>query len=221
MRTLLPLLPAGLLAACTGGLVDQGGVNGDLDGFNGVRMSDYFPQDGLRDAEYINDDAAVPFTLLVEKVSPVENVDGVEVVTWEWSRDDTGARLGAVKWSSVSGDGIHIHAWADGEGAFTTFDTPVAFTDDDDFMETGDSVATTTDGLTFSATFVGLEDCPVAWGMAWEDCAHVRLDDGDGDDATGPLFAGDYWLAPSWGPAWMAVTGYAKWDLAHYDWAAG
>ncbi|MDP2314076.1 MAG: hypothetical protein Q8P41_14335 [Pseudomonadota bacterium] len=190
--------------------------------FPGTKMSPYFPMDGGRQAEYNNEDpTGVPWQLVVEKIEPVEMVDEEEVVTFEWSNHDTGEIVGAVKWSASSGDGIKIHAFSVGTGDFTTFDTPVLVSDDDDLMLRDDTVTTETNGYTFTATLVGFEDCTVDWGLDWEDCAHINLDDGDGDDTTGPIFAGDYWLVQRYGPAWMQLTGYEeKWNLAHYDWDA-
>ena len=189
--------------------------------FQGTKMSPFFPMDGERQAEYVNEDVdGTPWQLFVEKIEPVERVDEEDVVTFEWSRDDTAEIVGAVKWSSSSGKGIKIHAYAVGVDDFITFDTPVNVTDDDDLMLRGESVTTETNGYTFTATLVGFEDCPVQWGIEWEDCAHITLDDGDGDDAAGPIFSGDYWLVQRYGPAWMQLTGFEeKWNLAHYDWS--
>lgn len=200
-----------LLVACDGGLVD----------YKGTQMSEFFPYDGSRQAEYFNEDVDnVDWKLVVEKVEPVEQIGAYEVVTFEWSNYSTGEIVGAVKWSSSSGDGIHIHGYSVGTGDVTTFDPPIAFTDDDDYMKAGESVTTQTGGMTFTATFVGVEDCPVQWGLEWEDCLHIELDDGDGDDSAGPIFAGDYWLVQRYGPAWMHLTGYSeKWNLARYDWS--
>ena len=207
------LLSLALFVGCTGSSTD----------FPGTRMSDFFPMDGERQAEYVNEDHDnIPWQLAVAKVEPIERVDDEDVVTFEWSNYDSGELVGAVKWSSSSGNGIKIHAYADytgGSSDFITFDTPVLVTDDDDTMKRDESVVTETNGYTFTATLVGFEDCPVNWGLDWEDCAHITLDDGDGDDMVGPNFAGDYWLVQRYGPAWMHLTGYAeKWNLAHYDW---
>lgn len=204
------LLSLAVLSAC----------NGDTTKFPGTKMSPYFPMDGARQAEYVNDDVeGTPWKLVVEKIEPVERVDEEEVVTFEWSRDDTGELVGAVKWSASSGDGIKIHAYAEGTGDFITFDTPVLVTDDDDTMMRDQEVVTETNGYTFTATYIGPEDCPVQWGVEWVDCLHISLDDGDGDDMAGPIFSGDYWLVQRYGPAWMHLTGYdEKWNLADYDW---
>ena len=199
------------------------GCSGSSTTYGGTTMSPFFPQDGDRQAEYINEDATnIAWKLVVEKITPVEMIDETEVVTWEWSRSDTGEVVGAVKWSSNGQTGIKIHGYElPGEDA-VMFDTAIAFSDEDDDMLSGESVVTETNGWTVTSTLVGKEDCPVNWGMDWEDCVHMTLDDGDGDDMVGLPFAGDYHLVARYGPAWMHLTGYAeKWNLADYDWSGG
>lgn len=188
--------------------------------FRGTQMSEFMPFDGERQAEYINEDADnVPWKLVVEKVEPTSMQDGVELVTMEWSRDDTGEVVGSVIWSSTEGDSVLIHGYAVGAESPTMFDTPIWFTDDDDLMKVGESVTTETNGYTFTSTFIEMTDCPVNWGLEWTGCVHMKLDDGDGDDNAGPIFAGEYWLVERYGPAWMLLTGYSDiWNLAHYDW---
>jgi hypothetical protein len=204
----LLLLP--LAVACTG----------NAPTYQGLKMSDYFPTDGQRDAEYVNDDPdTVPFTLEVQKVEPTETVGTTEVVTFEWYNEDTGELMGAVKWGSSSQDSIQIFAYAVGTDDYTTFDTPVQLTDDSNYMNRGESVVTETNGFTFTSTFSDVQDCPTVWDASWSDCVHITLDDGDGDDMAGPIFVGEYWLVHRYGPAWMKLTGYAdNWNLAHYDW---
>lgn len=205
------LLSLALLSACTG----TGGPD-----FPGIKMSPNFPMDGSRRAVYFND-AVEDWKLVIEKKEPPERVNEEDVVTFEWSRSDTEEIIGAVKWSSTSGEGIKIHGYAVGLEDFITFDPPVLVSDDDDKMLRGDSVTTeTNNGYTFTSTYIGPEDCPVNWGNKWTDCVHIRLDDGDGDDMVGPIFAGDYWLVQRYGPAWMELSGYpGKWDLSDYDWS--
>ena len=216
MRTMAFGVLSGLLLACTGG---DGLPEPKVEPGSGLRTDVFFPTDGTRRAEYVN--AApdeVPWLLVVEKLEPTELVGGVELVTFEWSRSDTEEVLGAVKWAQD--DGIAIYGWAEGTGAFVMFDPPIVLSDNK--MYRGDVIETVTGGYTFTSTYIGPEDCTVAWGLDWQDCPHFTLDDGDGDPMAGPLFAGDYWLVERYGPAWMHTTGYAgKWDLQEYDWDAG
>jgi hypothetical protein len=183
-------------------------------------MIDFFPFDGGRDAEYVNDDTTVGWKMLAHMVPEPEVVDNREIATFEYRMDD-GTLLYAVKWSVRSHQPIQIEAWADGTGEFVTFDPPIAVADS--AMLTGESVTTETGGMTFTGTYVGAEDCTVIWGgLEWEDCAHIRLDDGDGDDMAGPKFAGDYWFVTRYGQAWARTTGYTQpWKLSDYDWDTG
>ncbi len=195
------------LIACGGGTTE----------FKGTQMESYFPLDGDRQAVYGSDEAANGFDLVVTKLEPAETIDGAEVVTLEHSEEDAGVVLGAVKWSNS--DGVKIYGYrSDATSDFTMFDTPIVFAEQ--FMRKGDEMVTETNDMTFTSSFVAVEDCPVLWGPDWKECVHMRLDDGDGDDSVGPLFAGDYWLVTRYGPAWMQTTGVAaKWNLKDYQWS--
>ena len=197
-----------------------GGCSGDAPTYDGISMIDFFPFDGARDAEYVNDDTTVGWKMLAHMVPEPEVIDNREIATFEYRKDD-GTLLYAVKWSVRSHQPIQIEAWADGTGEFVTFDPPIAVADS--AMLTGESVTTETGGMTFTGTYVGPEDCTVIWGgLDWEDCAHIRLDDGDGDDMAGPKFAGDYWFVTRYGQAWARTTGYTQpWKLSDYDWDTG
>lgn len=195
------------LVACTG--PDKITIYGDT-------LADELPTDGQRRYEYLNTDPGAAFTLVVEKVDAVE-VDGVEHVTYAWTREDTDAPLGSVTWSSSESDGIAIHAWTDAAGVEEVFTPPVVVAQGR--SRVGDVVTTTTGGRDFTSTYVGREDCPVPYGVDLEDCARVSVDDGDGDEMAGPLFAGEYWLVPTYGIAWMHTTGYAAtWELSDFEW---
>lgn len=187
--------------------------------YTGTKITpDYFPMDGDL-WSYINQDPSIDWVMNAEKVEPVETLeDGTEVWTWEYSVEE-GDLLARVKWSSKGGEALRIHAWSEGTGDFVVFDPPIALTPDDGYMLRDESVTTETGGYTFTSTLVGQETCDTQWYPEgnWE-CAHFILDDGDGDDMAGPFFAGEYWLVPRYGIAWMKITGYAeKWDLADYD----
>ena len=210
---ILSLSPAAMLFVL-------GGCSGDAPTYDGISMIDFFPFDGARDAEYVNDDTTVGWKMLAHMVPEPEVIDNREIATFEYRKDD-GTLLYAVKWSVRSHQPIQIEAWADGTGEFVTFDPPIAVADS--AMLTGESVTTETGGMTFTGTYVGPEDCTVIWGgLDWEDCAHIRLDDGDGDDMAGPKFAGDYWFVTRYGQAWARTTGYTQpWKLSDYDWDTG
>jgi hypothetical protein len=188
--------------------------------YKGTQMSDFFPLDGdVRQAFYTSEGGANGQDLVITKLLPTENIDGNEVVTLEYGLESDAdgsieTVIGAVKWSND--DGIQIYAWSEGAGGeFTVYDPPVVVAKSTWLRD--DPVETVTGGLTFTSTFVGFENCPVTWGEEWDDCAHIRLDDGDGDDSVGPMFAGDYWLVTRYGIAWMQNTGTATyWDLKNH-----
>lgn len=193
-------------------------------GRTGTKTSEFFPMDGDRQATYVSEDETVTASLNVEKIEPSETIDDLEVVTFEYSLSgDSLTIVGAVKWSAAAGHGIKIHAWSEGPaGEFTVFDSPILVTNERDYANVGEVVTTTTNGYTFTSTFVGFQDCPVQWGLDWEGCLHLTIDDGDGDPSAGPFFAGDYWLVTRYGPAWMKLTGNTeKWNLIDYDWDTG
>ena len=198
------------LAAC-----DGNGVN-----YPGTTMTDYFPFDGGRDATYVNADTeGVPWHLVTHKVEPTEQFEGREIATFEYSKED-GTLLYSVKWSVESQQPIQIEGWADGTGEFTMFDPPLVVAEYQ--MHSDSSVTTETGGYSWTSTYYGPEDCPVLWGgLDWTDCAHIRIDDGDGDDNAGPKFAGDYMFVTRYGAAWMTTTGYQQWTLSDYDWDTG
>ncbi len=180
----------------------------------GIVTAHYFPIDGEREATYFNEDTELDLELMVEKVSSGTE-DGVPVVTFAYSTD-VSATIGTVTFSSIEVSGVRIHGYTEGASS-TTFDPPIVLTAD--VMSPGDSIVTSANDLTFTSTHLGFEDCPVYWGLDWEDCLHLRLDDGDGDDDAGPFFAGEYWLVQRYGPAWMHLTGYReRWNLGHYEW---
>ncbi len=202
-----------LLAGCGGPPTDS---------WNGTVMADFFPSDGSRDAEYVNDDSTnVTWHMLTHEVQPVETASDTRVTyTLEYSKDD-GTLLYAVKWSVRSNQPVRIEAYAEGTADFTVYDPPIDVVNAD--MVSGDAVTTTTGGTTFTGTYVGPEDCPVLWGgLSWTGCAHITIDDGDGDNTKGPLFAGDYWLVARYGEAWLQTTGFTQpWKLSDYNWDTG
>jgi hypothetical protein len=196
-------------------------------GFNGTKLSDYFPMEGGRSATYVNADATVPYKLEMEKLDQPEQIGERQVWTFEYYEDETFSLIAAVKWSNVSGDAAYIHAWAGADGVFTPYDPPISVTADNGYMHVGDVVTTDSGGVTWTSTYVGTEDCPVQWGLDWEDCAHMKISDGGADPsaadpATRPFFVGDYWVVPRYMIAWMDVRGYDdKWNLADYDYDTG
>lgn len=192
--------PLALLLACDGGESQYGGHN----------VYEYYPLDKERSWKYAMDDDSAGYILEVEKVASVDQ-QGVEVATLEYRKQDSDL-LYSVDWSSSSASGVLIYGYTVQGGDTVSFDTPVQFADYQ--MQAGDQVMTETNGMTFTATFQGIEECSNLWTSEVWDCAHVTLDDGDGDDMTGPPFAGDWWGAGSWNASRFQNTGWtADWVL--------
>ncbi len=190
---------------------------GPQPGYDGTNMTNYFPIDGARESSFRNDDTSIEWTLAMKTVQPVETIDGRRVVTYELTNDDTGEVLGAVKWSAS--DDVLIHAWRSGTDEWTEFDTPVVFAEES--MNLDETVETTTNGSTFTATRHEIATCDVVYGDSFDNCIRVTLDDGDGDDAAGPIFAGEYWLAGTYGVARMTTTGWSQaWSLSDHEYSA-
>lgn len=174
--------------------------------YQGYAIDDFFPLDGERTWEYSQLQEDIVWKLRVEKVSQTLRKGSTEVVTLEYYNDETGDLLYTIDWSSDSSDGVQVWGYSDeATGDSVSYDPPVGISNR--YMNTGEFAETTTDGRTFTSTFEGVESCPNDWRTDWE-CVHMSVDDGDDDDTTGPPFAGDWWLATSYGASRFVTTGY-------------
>ncbi|MEC7984067.1 MAG: hypothetical protein VX278_02815 [Myxococcota bacterium] len=175
----------GALFACNGGSTTQ---------YTGHTTYKYMPLDGERSWRYGND--GMNFELLVEKVD-AQLIDGVEIVSVEYSKYDPQELLATIDWSSDSIFGIQIHGYTLTNQGGMDFETPVLFADYR--MIPGENVVSTTDGITFTSTFNGVEMCPNNWVSeenAWE-CLYFTV---ESDSASGTFpFVGDWWIANTWG----------------------
>ena len=215
------------------------GCNGGSNyGYAGYDMVDHFPLDGDRTWYYSN--GAYPYTMEVELVGETEQVGDYQVHTLEYYSEANGNLLWSLRVSSDTIRGIGIHGYtivseegggedtggadsgeAGGPEEMMTFDPPVLLAEDQ--MVPGASVTSETGGYSWTSTFHRQEDCPNDWVSGentWK-CLYIQLDDGDGDETTGPRIAGSYWLAPRFGMSWFQLTGdAAKWLLGRMDWEA-
>jgi hypothetical protein len=210
------LLLASLLAGC-------GADDADPTTTDGYSLYDNFPLDGERRWVYASDDASVAHHLEIVMVPEAETLTGAAAHELQRWNQDTGAHLGSAWWSSDSSDGIQIHAYQDPGSPRVDLDPPAAFAAPR--MDPGDAVESSAGGWDFVSTFIGGEPCENHWvGDDWDRCLHVRLDavgsdDGDGD--AGAPFAGDYWLVPRYGAAWIQATGDTDtWVLLNAFWEA-
>ncbi len=187
MRSLVPVLGSLALSACGGSSVT----------YSGYSMSNYFPFDGSsRTWEFVSTDTTIPHKLVATLATPgTPSADGAMVFEVDYETqcvqaDAEGcvdAWVRTLAWSSDGTRGTLLHSLETADG-LTAFDPPIALTDDT--MLVGDSVQTTTGGTTWTATFEGLDACPVVWTSEWgNQCIHLTLDDG----GLGSELAGDYW----------------------------
>lgn len=228
MRALALL--AAPLVACSGGSYNYDGQN----------LSQYFPLDGDRQWEYrqcaaadtgdLVDTEVYAFydltgcseptggVLKVEKF-PETSVDGsTEKVTlntsWD-APDGTNTLLHSIVWSSDDSRGVRIYSYQDLQtGEETIFDKAVIFADYQ--MNVGDTVETSTNGVTFRATYVEtLGNCPNNWNGGFEECARIKVE-AEGSDAP---FLGDWWIGATYGTNAVQFAGESDvWVLDDAVW---
>lgn len=188
--------------------------------YSGHGTYDYLAFDGDRTWKYQSVDESTPYTLVVEKTA-YEYTDGMEYITFEYSTEDPQQLLGSVSWAAggINGSGITGYSLNDEE---VEFDTLIGFAAHR--MVSGDTVETTTNGVTFTSTMLGLEPCPNNWSPDDWECLHFSLE-ADQTDQDFP-FLGDYWMANGWGAsrfnaptgAWGSAEDWiligAEWDIS-------
>jgi hypothetical protein len=188
--------------------------------YGGYKIFEHFPMDGHRSWEYASDDVSIEHKLEVRMNDEPIQVGDTLIHEFQHFNQATGEMLGAVQWSSDSVDGVMIHGYqtTGPSGEVVNFDDPVVFADAS--MAPDESVTSSAGGWDFTSTFESVEGCANHWvGDDWDSCLRFHLDDGDGDDATGAIFAGDYWLVPRYGIAWQATSGDSDtWVLVKADW---
>ena len=94
--------------------------------YTGHTTYKYMPFDGERSWRYGND--AMNFELLVEKVD-AQLIDGVEIISIEYSKYDPQELLATIDWSSDSIFGIQIHGYTLTNQGGMDFEIPVLFAD--------------------------------------------------------------------------------------------
>ena len=170
------------------------GPGGSNTQYSGHNTHEYMPFDGVRSWQYQNDGAA--FDMLVEKTNTTES-DGFEIITLTYSNNSTGESLATIDWSSDSLNGILVHGYTLTNQGGMEFEEPISVADYK--MVPGEIVETTTDGITFTSTFVKMESCPNNWideENTW-DCLKFEL---TSDSSSGSFpFTGEWWGANTWG----------------------
>ncbi len=179
----------------------------DLPLYDGYDMADHFPLDGDRRWDYANDDTSVDHRLDVVLSDTIVERDDVRIQELSYRSSSDDEQLLAVQWSSDTAYGVLIHGYEDPDGV-VDFDGAVTFASPR--MEPGESVVSGD----FTSTFLGVEACTNHWvGDDWQTCLHVLL---EGDAP----FAGDYWLVPRYGTAWLQLRDDSgTWVLVQAEWA--
>ena len=182
--------------------------------YSGYQMDRYFPFDGQgRTWEFESTDAAVDHRIVATlDTAFATHEDGytrIFSVTYDkdCKADDgscTDAWIRDVRWSSDAVEGVRIWGYETAAGT-VSYDPPIVLADPE--MLADEFVTTETGGVTWTATFLGNEVCPVIWTSEWADsCIHISLDDGDGNPATGEYLAGDYWAITQYNVVGMRLT---------------
>lgn len=185
--------------------------------YTGHNTYEYVALDGTRTWKYTNE--SMGFDMVVEKID-TQKIDNVEIITLEYSKFDPQELLGSIKWSSDSLEGILIHGYETTNGGMD-FEEPVLIAEYR--MVPGEIVTTTTDGVTFTSTFEGVETCPNDWitdGDDWN-CLKFTVED-DGAASTFP-FVGEWWFANTWGASrFVSPNGpfgsSSPWVLSQASW---
>jgi hypothetical protein len=188
-----------------------------------IRPSSYFPDDGDRRSTYAAPSDA-DWRLVMEKEG-IGTEGQRHTVTWSFTRDNDGARLGAVTLSTQGDAAVLMYGYEDGDGNVRTFDPPIGVSDDDDAMREGDAVFTRTtdsDGTDWNVTVTLssiLADCPTTFNNDFKSCPVFTFE----SDATPPPFWEGAWaMVATYGPARLALTGpppelEAWWSLSDFD----
>lgn len=208
-----PLLLATLLVGT--------GCEGRKFDFAGSSMWERFKLDGERSWTYANESPDIQDILTVEKVDTRQS-GSVDVVKLAYFLTGAAAEDGTlpepellyeVEWSSDSVGGVQIWSYADIVGETSvSFDDPLVFAAAE--MSADESITSESNGVSITATYRGIIELGNGWTDREWSSAHIEIDDGDGDYATGLPFAGHWWIANTYGTNQFAPTGYLPNDSA-------
>lgn len=200
--------------------------------FEGEDIYKLFPLEGfVRTWTYELDSTDLPYRLVARQQEESEILGSVRVHTLSFSPDcfnnqgicaddedddgvpdAEGVELYSWKVSSDSLEGVLLH-----EVQGTVFDPPVMLADAK--MKQGEPETSTSNGITFTTTWVSEEECPAP--RFWPDpdtrpeCKRVELEDA----GAGTAVAGVYWLVARFGLVGFSrdADGAAVWGLREYS----
>lgn len=207
MRLLVPLVA--LLAGCP---------PQDQFTYDGYTMRNFFPFDGVRTWEFTSTDTTLRHHLVASMGAETEmTADGVLTHEIRYDLvcvdpgDETcaGSWVRSLVWSATASDGVMIHALHT-DSVDLAFEPPIALADGS--MLAGETV-TSGPGDAWTATFVGVEACPVLWTTEWDTCARLRLEgSGEGADE----LVGEYWAVTSFNVVAMELgSDSGQWQLSY------
>lgn len=179
-----------LLALTTVGAMGCPSVEID---FQGDDVYKWFPFNGERIWTYQSTDTSLTYQLrgVLSEESRVLDDNRTRVYHVDFRVDCRSADDNCVEdelafsWemSADSGKGVLFHSYGD-----TAYDPPVRLSGPQ--MVEGDTVVTESGGVTYTATYVGLVECPaIYWRNEKPTCGEIVVDDG----GAGSPLAGTYW----------------------------
>jgi hypothetical protein len=187
--------------------------------YNGFVMEDFFPFDGDRTWEFVNDDPTLSYHVIAT-LDPVFEAaeNGAQHIytinyTIECFAEDPSCvtgdpfRVRAIRMSSDQSFGTLIHSVDFTDTGIETFDPKIELTGKNG--KPGDVWTTDTAGFTFASRFDHKADCDVPYTDQWTDCVTILVD-GDGTDNVANVEGGH----PLFGE-WTAVTGY---NVIQFQW---
>ena len=152
-----------------------------------------FPFDGSRQWTFTNPDQAFDFSLHAETVGNPDIIGGLNVYAVSYQKEcrfvsdecSNGDEVLRIRWSSDSSSGVLIHGYTQNDIA-VEFRPAISLAEDT--ARRGETVETESDGLTWTATFEGIQECPFR-SDDWQ-CAVFSLE----STAEEPLpIEGTYW----------------------------
>jgi hypothetical protein len=198
-------------------LVLFGGCEAAPPTYTGFNMDDFFPFDGERTWEYVNDDPTIAYHVKAALDSEPQVLEGnaQRAYTINYTIECFAAdpscvegdpfRVRALTISSDLSFGTMIHSVDMTETGIEAFDPTVALTGPKGKVT--DVWETDSGGVSWVSTFTMLTDCEVPYTDEWTNCITLDVDD-DGDSATPPS------AHPLHG-TWIAVPGY---NVVAFQW---
>jgi hypothetical protein len=182
----------------------------------GYSLDVFFPFDGQRTWEFVNDDPSVPYHVIATLDPDFAEREGgaMQVYTIHYTVacvgddpacvDEGPFRVRSIQMSSDRAYGTLLHSVDLGSG-IEVFEPPVMLTDG--MGDVGQLWETDSNGITWASVYAELGDCDVPYTHEWSHCLTLLVDD-DANAETRPT------AHPLHGE-WVAVTGY---NVVQFQW---